>query len=177
MLKPYPLPQKIQPKNLKNVGGSVLFIHFEFIFGQNWTGDKFLGKNWTGDKIKKNWTSHSYFWPVLIYAPGSETANSGTSDGYVHRFNFPKDSQLYEAVKLPTSAIAVSPWGDLIISTSNKKEEKPRFYDEIPVEPPKYPYVNIFFRCNFFITRKSFNQKTKINKKWKFLVYFLIIHI
>ena len=30
-------------------------------------GDKFLGKNRTGDKIKKKWTSPSYYWPVLIY--------------------------------------------------------------------------------------------------------------
>jgi len=35
-------------------------------WGKTGTGDKFLGEN--RDGRQKTWTSHSYFWPVLIYA-------------------------------------------------------------------------------------------------------------
>lgn len=70
-------------------------------------------------------------------ANDGQSMYAGTSDGYVHQFNFPNSAELYKAVDLPKRAIAVSPWGDLIISTSNKKgvSNDYEFNHREPMEP------------------------------------------
>ena len=58
--------------------------------------------------------------PTPMYLNLRNKAAAGTSDGVVHHFVFRSNNELYTNVleNLPKSAIAVSPWGDVIISSS-----------------------------------------------------------
>ena len=57
------------PEFIENTGAHIRTGQKTF-FLHKWTGQK-IGADWTSQTKQKRqkWTSHSYFWPVLICAP------------------------------------------------------------------------------------------------------------
>lgn len=91
---------------------------------------------------------------------------AGTSDGVVHHFVFRSNNELYTNVleNLPKTAIAVSPWGDVTISSSSKRPmiaNKISEYESISNEPPP-----IATAPDDFVAARDFRwrQRTRVSR-------------